>query len=98
MNKILPITDPAQGQGREKQVRFTPRRIKPYCCVSVSQSLLLLAHLIRNGSERVVTSAREHLYDLRSLESYHFVGKVLFTQVDMINKKCFYFSNFAFIR
>lgn len=39
------------------------------------QSLLLLAHLIRNGSERVVTSAREHLYDLRSLESYHCVGK-----------------------
>lgn len=42
------------------------------------QSLLLLAHLIKNGSERVVTSAREHLYDLRSLESYHFVGKFLF--------------------
>lgn len=41
------------------------------------QSLLLLAHLIRNGSERVVTSAREHLYDLRSLESFHFVGKCL---------------------
>ncbi|CAL8262673.1 unnamed protein product [Lota lota] len=41
----------------------------------VYKSLLLLAHLIRNGSERVVTSSREHLYDLRSLESYHFVGK-----------------------
>uniref|UniRef100_A0A3Q1FYD3 Clathrin interactor 1a n=1 Tax=Acanthochromis polyacanthus TaxID=80966 RepID=A0A3Q1FYD3_9TELE len=40
-----------------------------------SESLLLLAHLIRNGSERVVTSAREHLYDLRSLESYHFVDE-----------------------
>ncbi|KAL0973812.1 hypothetical protein UPYG_G00211470 [Umbra pygmaea] len=39
----------------------------------VYKSLLLLAHLIRNGSERVVTSAREHTYDLRSLESYHFV-------------------------
>ncbi|KAK0148096.1 Clathrin interactor 1 [Merluccius polli] len=43
----------------------------------VYKSLLLLAHLIRNGSERVVTSSREHLYDLRSLESYHFVGKYL---------------------
>ncbi|KAL2089129.1 hypothetical protein ACEWY4_016028 [Coilia grayii] len=37
----------------------------------VYKSLLLLAYLIRNGSERVVTSAREHLYDLRSIESYH---------------------------
>ncbi|KAJ8014873.1 hypothetical protein DPEC_G00020290 [Dallia pectoralis] len=41
----------------------------------VYKSLLLLAHLIRNGSERVVTSAREHIYDLRSLESYHFVDE-----------------------
>ncbi|XP_047208918.1 clathrin interactor 1a [Girardinichthys multiradiatus] len=41
----------------------------------VYKSLLLLGHLIRNGSERVVTSAREHLYDLRSLESYHFVDE-----------------------
>lgn len=38
------------------------------------QALLLLAYLIRNGSERVVTSAREHIYDLRSLENYHFIG------------------------
>lgn len=45
------------------------------------QSLLLLAHLIKNGSERVVTSAREHLYDLRSLESYHCVGKLSFSPV-----------------
>lgn len=42
------------------------------------QALLLLAYLIRNGSERVVTSAREHIYDLRSLENYHFVGKEIF--------------------
>ncbi|KAI3351918.1 hypothetical protein L3Q82_020747, partial [Scortum barcoo] len=41
----------------------------------VYKSLLLLAHLIRNGSERVVTSSREHLYDLRSLESYQFVDE-----------------------
>ncbi|XP_068600858.1 clathrin interactor 1-like [Brachionichthys hirsutus] len=38
----------------------------------VYKALLLLAYLIRNGSERVVTSAREHIYDLRSLENYHF--------------------------
>lgn len=37
--------------------------------------MLLLAYLIRNGSERVVTSAREHIYDLRSLENYHFVDE-----------------------
>ncbi|KAG5853474.1 hypothetical protein ANANG_G00073840 [Anguilla anguilla] len=41
----------------------------------VYKSLLLLAYLIRNGSERVVTSAREHIYDLRSIESYHCIGK-----------------------
>uniref|UniRef100_A0A673GG19 Clathrin interactor 1-like n=1 Tax=Sinocyclocheilus rhinocerous TaxID=307959 RepID=A0A673GG19_9TELE len=41
----------------------------------VYKSLLLLAYLIRNGSERVVTSAREHLYDLRSIESYHYVDE-----------------------
>ncbi|CAN2387341.1 Clathrin interactor 1 [Pristimantis euphronides] len=41
----------------------------------VYKSMLLLAYLIRNGSERVVTSAREHIYDLRSLENYHFVDE-----------------------
>ncbi|XP_016323180.1 clathrin interactor 1-like [Sinocyclocheilus anshuiensis] len=41
----------------------------------VYKSLLLLPYLIRNGSERVVTSAREHLYDLRSIESYHYVDE-----------------------
>ncbi|CAN0097403.1 unnamed protein product [Lampetra planeri] len=39
------------------------------------KGLLLLTYLLRNGSERVVTSAREHLYDLRSLEDYHFVDE-----------------------
>ncbi|XP_017553898.1 clathrin interactor 1a [Pygocentrus nattereri] len=41
----------------------------------VYKALLLLAYLVRNGSERVVTSAREHLYDLRSIESYHFIDE-----------------------
>ncbi|XP_055798037.1 clathrin interactor 1-like isoform X2 [Salvelinus fontinalis] len=44
----------------------------------VYKALLLLAYLIRNGSERVVTSAREHIYDLRSLENYHFVAGEMF--------------------
>ncbi|XP_055588044.1 telomere length regulation protein TEL2 homolog isoform X1 [Uranotaenia lowii] len=39
------------------------------------KSLLLLNYLVRNGSERVVTSSREHVYDLRSLESYTFVDE-----------------------
>ena len=38
----------------------------------VYKSLLLLNYLVRNGSERVVTSAREHVYDLRSLENYQY--------------------------
>lgn len=40
-----------------------------------AQSLLLLNYLVRNGSERVVTSAREHIYDLRSLENYTFTDE-----------------------
>ena len=39
------------------------------------KSLLLLNYLIRNGSERVVTSAREHIYDLRSLENYRCIDE-----------------------
>ncbi|XP_067139652.1 clathrin interactor 1 isoform X2 [Centruroides vittatus] len=39
------------------------------------KALLLLGYLIRNGSERVVTSAREHIYDLRSLENYTFIDE-----------------------
>lgn len=39
------------------------------------KSLLLLDYLLKNGSERVVTSAREHVYDLRSMENYAFVDE-----------------------
>ncbi|KAH8279005.1 hypothetical protein KR018_012271, partial [Drosophila ironensis] len=39
------------------------------------KSLLLLNYLVRNGSERVVTSSREHIYDLRSLENYSFTDE-----------------------
>ncbi|XP_030750296.1 clathrin interactor 1 isoform X2 [Sitophilus oryzae] len=37
------------------------------------KALLVLNYLVRNGSERVVTSSREHIYDLRSLENYTFI-------------------------
>jgi hypothetical protein len=30
----------------------------------------VLTYLIKNGSDKVVTSAREHLYDLKSLENF----------------------------
>lgn len=39
------------------------------------QATLVLSYLVKNGSERVVTSAREHIYDLRSLENYAFVDE-----------------------
>lgn len=39
------------------------------------KSLLLLDYLLKNGSERVVTSAREHVYDLRTLENFTFVDE-----------------------
>ena len=32
-------------------------------------------YLVRNGSERVVTSTREHLFDLRQLENYVFLDE-----------------------
>lgn len=35
----------------------------------------MLNYLVRNGSERVVTSSREHIYDLRSLENYTFTDE-----------------------
>ena len=42
-------------------------------CLSLFlQALLVLSYLILNGSERVVTSAREHIYDMKSLEEYTF--------------------------
>jgi len=41
----------------------------------IYKSLLLLDYLVKNGSERVVTSAREHIYDLRSLENFTFVDE-----------------------
>ncbi|XP_006820105.1 clathrin interactor 1-like, partial [Saccoglossus kowalevskii] len=34
--------------------------------------LLLLKYLILNGSERVVTSGREHIYDLKGLEDFQY--------------------------
>ena len=39
------------------------------------KSLILLHYLVRNGSERVVTSSREHVYDLRTLEKYTFIDE-----------------------
>jgi hypothetical protein len=39
----------------------------------IYKSLLVLNYLIKNGSERVVTSAREHIYDLRSLENFSYI-------------------------
>ena len=42
---------------------------------SCFQALLLLNYLVRNGSERVVTSSREHIYDLRSLENYTYIDE-----------------------
>lgn len=37
--------------------------------------LLLLIYLVKNGSEKVVRSARDHLYDLRSLENFAYTDE-----------------------
>ena len=42
----------------------------------IYKSLVLLNYLLRNGSERVVTSAREHIYDLRTLENFTYIDEL----------------------
>lgn len=54
----------------------------------VYKSLLLLSYLVRNGSERVVTSSREHLYDLRSLETYTYTDEAGKDQGLNVRQKC----------
>ncbi|VDN04224.1 unnamed protein product [Thelazia callipaeda] len=39
------------------------------------RSLTLLHYLLRNGSERVVSNARDHLFEMRTLESYKFMDE-----------------------
>jgi len=39
----------------------------------IYKSLLLLAYLLRNGSTRVVDSARDRVYDIRQLENFVFL-------------------------
>lgn len=39
----------------------------------IYKSLLLLAYLLRNGSTRVVDSARDRVYDIRQLEHFEFL-------------------------
>jgi len=39
------------------------------------KSLLLLSYLLRNGSNRIVASCKEHVYDLKLLESYQFIDE-----------------------
>ncbi|OZC11114.1 hypothetical protein X798_01940 [Onchocerca flexuosa] len=39
------------------------------------RSLTLLHYLLKNGSERVVNNARDHLFEMRTLESYKFIDE-----------------------
>ncbi|KAF8570518.1 hypothetical protein P879_00825 [Paragonimus westermani] len=41
----------------------------------VYKSLILLDYLLKNGSEQVAAGAREHIYDLRTLESFQYVDE-----------------------
>lgn len=54
------------------------KRSVTFCASAVNrmfQCLLLLAYLVRNGSERAVENARDHLFDLGSLENYTFTDE-----------------------
>lgn len=39
------------------------------------KSLIVLNYLIKNGADRVVSSARDHIIDLRTLENYAFIDE-----------------------
>ncbi|VDN81695.1 unnamed protein product [Brugia pahangi] len=39
------------------------------------RSLTLLHYLLKNGSERVVSNTRDHLFEMRTLESYKFIDE-----------------------
>ncbi|VDN30830.1 unnamed protein product [Gongylonema pulchrum] len=39
------------------------------------QSLTLLHYLLKNGSERVINNARDHLFEMRALESYKYIDE-----------------------
>lgn len=41
----------------------------------VYKSLILLNHLLKNGSERVINATRDHLFEMRSLENYKCVDE-----------------------
>lgn len=42
---------------------------------STYKALVMLAYLLRNGSEKVVNSCRDRLFDLKGLESYTYVDE-----------------------
>lgn len=42
----------------------------------IYKALSLLNYLLTHGSERVVTSAREHIYDLRRLENFTYIDEM----------------------
>ncbi|VDK56359.1 unnamed protein product [Gongylonema pulchrum] len=41
----------------------------------VYKSLTLLHYLLKNGSERVINNARDHLFEMRALESYKYIDE-----------------------
>ncbi|CAK9298851.1 unnamed protein product [Gordionus sp. m RMFG-2023] len=41
----------------------------------IYKALVLLAYLLRNGSERVVNSCREHLFDLKTLQNFSYIDE-----------------------
>lgn len=42
---------------------------------STYKALIMLSYLMRNGSEKVVSSVRDHLFDLKSLEAFVYVDE-----------------------
>ena len=42
----------------------------------IYKALIVLNYLLRNGTDRVVNNAREHVYELRSLENFQYVDEM----------------------
>lgn len=52
-----------------------------------TKALQLIDYLIRNGSEKVIDSAKEHTYELKALKSFLHIDDKGKDQVTKINNK-----------
>lgn len=64
---------------------------------STYKALVMLAYLMRNGSDKVVSSCRDHLFDLKSLEGFSYVDEKGKDQGVNSTNEFFIIHNFFFL-